>query len=66
MSETISISNKCCAFKLFIPQMFIKLQIYKTAQLFSTMMIIRNLSQAFLKDHVTLKNGVMAAFFINI
>jgi len=66
-----SIKNKPCSFKLSIHQIIlIKSIMFSTnnfaALLFSTLMIIRNVSWAqifilewFLKDHVTLKTGVI-------
>ncbi len=57
MLQKISISNKCCSFEL---------SKYWAAQLFSTLIMIRNVSWAanqhirmISEDHVTLKTGVM-------
>ncbi len=66
------ISNKCCSFNVSTHQRILKwnllpfLQTYYTTQLFSTLIIIRNVSWAvnqyiimISEDHVTLKTGVM-------
>ncbi len=73
MLQKISISNKCCSFELSIHLWILKKlnvsrfpQKYCAAQLFSTLIIIRNVSWAanqyiimISEDHVTLKTGVM-------
>ncbi len=70
--QKISISNKCCSFEIFIHLWILKNKVYQfpqkycAAQLFSTLIIIRNVSWAanqhiimISEDHVTLKTGVM-------
>ncbi len=72
MLQKISISNKCCSFELSIHLWIMKNRLvgfpqkYWAAQLFSTLIIIRNVSWAanqhirmISEDHVTLKTGVM-------
>ncbi len=72
MLQKISISNKCCSLERSIHQRILKNKMYQfpqkycAAQLFSTLIIIRNVSWAanqhiimISEDHVTLKTGVM-------
>ncbi len=67
MSQNISISNKCCSFKIKVlnNKMSKFAQKYEAAQLSSTLIIIRNVSWAanqhiimISEDHVTLKTGL--------
>ncbi len=69
MLQKISILNRCCCFELSIQLWILKKikiwrfpQKYWAAQLFSTLIIIRNVSQYIImisEDHVTLKTAVM-------
>ncbi len=50
--QKISISNKCCSFKLLIHRRIRFTQKHSAAQLFSTLIIIRNINWA-LNQHIT-------------